>query len=88
MILLALFPTRDLMQATHGSVVARGHSGGWRWDVTGERVSAVEDEQFLGMAAGDASTMLMYLRPRARPVKMAKNCYVHFTFYSYRKGKC
>lgn len=39
----------------------------------------MEDEQFLGMAAGDASTMLMYLRPRALPVKMAKNCYVHFT---------
>ena len=78
MILLTLFPTRDLMQATHGLVVARGHSGGWRWDVTAERVSA-EDEPFLGMAAGDACTMLMYLMPRALPVKMVTNCYVHFT---------
>lgn len=82
MILLTLFPTRDLMQAAHGSVVARGHSGGGRWYVTGE------DEQFLGMAAGDTCTMFMYLMPRALPVKMTTNCYVHFTFYNSRKRKC
>lgn len=88
MILLTLFPTRDLMQAAHGSVVARGHSGGGRWYVTGERLSSVEDEQFLGMAAGDTCSMFMYLMPRALPVKMTTNCYVHFTFYNYRKRKC
>lgn len=88
MILLTLFPTRDLMQAAHGSVVARGHSGGGRWYVTGERLSSVEDEQFLGMAAGDTCTMFMYLMPRALPVKMTTNCYVHFTFYNSRKRKC
>lgn len=73
------------MQATHGSVVARGHSGGWRWDVTGERVSVAEDEQFLGMVAGDTCAVLMYLMPRALPVKMTTNCYVHFT--ATEKGK-
>lgn len=88
MILLTLFPTRDLMQATHGSMVARGHSGGWRWYVTGERFSSVEDEQFLGMSAGDICPMFLYLMPRALPVKMATKCYVHFAFYNHREGKC
>lgn len=51
-----------------------------------QRVSAVEDEQVLGWVLL-ILMMLMDLVPRTICVKMAANCYVYLTFYSYREGK-